>query len=194
MATFGKPNAQAGDDNRVRDLDVVVDQADGRRTVSRTASSRLMRVASNGLGKVAGTAGDNLAGLRDFVLRDTLVDTAVGIVIGTSFTMLINTFIRSLVTPWISAIFGSTFMELAFYVNGSKFTYGEFINQLITFTCVVSMCYFFVIRPLKAILAAMPGGNLKKPCQFCYESINKKATVCKCCTRDQPVIEEEKDI
>lgn len=50
---------------------------------------------------------------------------AIGIVIGGAFTSLVNAFVSDFITPLIAAIWGGAdFSALAFYVNGSKFSYG----------------------------------------------------------------------
>lgn len=46
--------------------------------------------------------------------------------VGGAFTQLVNALVSDFITPLISAIWGGAdFSQLAFYVNGSKFSYGE---------------------------------------------------------------------
>ena len=70
---------------------------------------------------------------RQFILRGNLVDLAVAVVIGAAFTAVVNALVKDLVTPLIAAVGGKhDFSTLAFTINGSRFTYGDFINALIT--------------------------------------------------------------
>src|SRR5207244_2474562 len=88
---------------------------------------------------------------RAFILRGNLVDLAVAVVIGTAFTALVNSFVKSIVTPLIAAVFGKPdFGGLSFTVNGSHFTYGAFFNALLTFLSVATVMCFFVVKPVNA--------------------------------------------
>src|SRR3954449_8135315 len=65
---------------------------------------------------------------RQFILRGNLVDLAVAVVVGTAFTALVNSLVKSLITPLIAAAGGqSDFGRLAFRINGSRFAYGDFL-------------------------------------------------------------------
>ena len=46
-----------------------------------------------------------LKGFKQFILRGNVVDLAVGVVIGASFGTLVNSLVKDLLTPFISAIF-----------------------------------------------------------------------------------------
>jgi large conductance mechanosensitive channel len=103
---------------------------------------------------------------RTFLLRGNLVDTAVGIVIGLAFAALVAAFVADLVTPIIAAIFGEhDFSALSFTINGSRFLYGDFINAVITFISVAAAVFFFVVKPVNALMAAArPSRPLTRRC------------------------------
>jgi hypothetical protein len=44
--------------------------------------------------------------LREFILRGNLVDLAVAVVIGTAFTAVVTSLVKSLVTPLVAAVGG----------------------------------------------------------------------------------------
>src|SRR5256885_4147888 len=91
---------------------------------------------------------------RAFILRGNLVDLAVAVVIGAAFTGVVNAFVRDIITPLIAAIFGkSDFSALHFTIHKSTFAYGDFINALLTFLIVATVLFFFVIKPVNALLA-----------------------------------------
>ena len=124
---------------------------------------------------------------REFVLRGNLVDLAVAVVIGTAFTALVNSFVKSLITPLIAAIGGEQdFSGLTFTINGSVFRYGEFFNALITFLIVAAVLFFFVIKPVGALLARMrtepPVAEETRDCPECLSQIPKEARRCAYCT------------
>jgi large conductance mechanosensitive channel len=75
-----------------------------------------------------------LSDFRSFILRGNVVDLAVGVVIGAAFSSVVSALVRDLITPLIAAIGGSAdFGALSFTINGSRFLYGDFLNELISF-------------------------------------------------------------
>src|SRR3954447_3828126 len=133
--------------------------------------------------------GRMLKDFRQFVLRGNLVDLAVAVVIGTAFTALVNSLVKSLVTPLIAAVFGShDFSGLAFTINGSRFLYGDFINALITFITVSLVMFFFVIKPVNALLERFrPEPKVDQEtheCPECLSDIPVAAKRCAFCTTE----------
>ncbi|MGH2743623.1 MAG: MscL family protein [Thermoleophilaceae bacterium] len=45
------------------------------------------------------------------------------------------------------------FSALTFTINESQFRYGDFINALLAFLIVAAVLFFFVIKPVNALLA-----------------------------------------
>jgi large conductance mechanosensitive channel len=126
---------------------------------------------------------------RQFILRGNLVDLAVAVVVGTAFTALVNSLVKSIFTPLIAAIFGKpAFSNLVFTINGSRFLYGEFINALITFLTVAAVMFFVVVKPVNALLDRLrPEPALDKPtreCPECLSSIPAQAKRCAFCTTE----------
>src|SRR6266498_2985613 len=91
---------------------------------------------------------------KQFLLRGNLVDLAVAVVIGLAFADLVTSLVKDLITPLIAAIAGKhDFAALSFTINGSTFAYGDFINKLITFLMIAAVVFFFVIKPVNALLS-----------------------------------------
>ena len=90
---------------------------------------------------------------RQFILRGTLADLAVAVVIGTAFTAVVPALVADLVTPLLAAIGGNPdFSNLSFTVNGSHFLYGAFVNALLAFLIVAAVLFWLVIKPVNALL------------------------------------------
>ena len=101
---------------------------------------------------------------RDFLMRGNVVDLAVAVVIGAAFGAVIAAFVENLLTPLIAAIFGKPdFGNLSFTINGSTFTYGNFINALIAFVLVAFAVYFVVVKPYNALQARRARGEEEVP-------------------------------
>ena len=91
---------------------------------------------------------------REFILRGNVVDLAVAVVIGAAFGAVVGAFVTDIVTPLIAALGGQpSFRGLKFTVNGSVFTYGHFINAVVTFLIVAAVIFFFVVKPLNVLMA-----------------------------------------
>jgi large conductance mechanosensitive channel len=127
-------------------------------------------------------------GFRDFILRGNLVDLAVAVVIGTAFTALVGALVKDLITPLIAAIGGKpSFDNLSFTINGSHFLYGSFINALITFLIIAAVVYFFVVKPVSALLERlMPKKEVgpTRECPECLSDIPAAARRCSFCTSE----------
>ena len=124
---------------------------------------------------------------RAFILRGNLVDLAVAVVIGAAFTALVNAFVKDIITPLIAAIFGKhDFSALHFTINGSTFAYGDFINAVLTFLIVATVLFFFVIKPVNALLARRrvepPVDEDLRACPECLSEIPVAARRCAFCT------------
>lgn len=101
-----------------------------------------------------------LRDFRDFVLRGNLLDLAVALVLGLAFAALVTSLVDNLVMPLVAAIIGEPDLRgLTFTLNGAVFRYGAFITDLIIFVATAAAVYFFVVRPVQAILARRRGAE-----------------------------------
>ena len=126
---------------------------------------------------------------RQFILRGSLVDLAVAVVIGTAFAVVIAALVADLITPLIAAIGGKPdFARLSFTVNGSHFLYGHFINAVLAFVIVAAVLFFFVIKPVNALMKRYrpepPVEETTRECPECLSSIPKAARRCAFCTAE----------
>jgi large conductance mechanosensitive channel len=127
---------------------------------------------------------------KAFLLRGNVVDLAVGIVIGAAFGAVVTALVRDLLTPIVAAIIGKPdFSTLAFTINSSTFRYGEFINALIAFVTIAAAVFFFVVRPVNALMARRKTGrdteSETRPCSECLSEIPREARKCAFCASTQ---------
>jgi large conductance mechanosensitive channel len=91
---------------------------------------------------------------RDFLTRGNLVELAVALVMALAFAALISSFVDNLVMPIIAMIIGKPdFSGLTFTINDAVFGYGAFITAAITFVATAAAIFFFVVKPLNALMA-----------------------------------------
>jgi large conductance mechanosensitive channel len=131
-----------------------------------------------------------LKDFKTFLFRGNVVDLAVGIVLGVAFGAVVTALVADLITPIIAAIIGKPdFSALTFSINGSVFKYGSFINVLIAFVSIAAAVFFFVVRPVNALMARQktnpdPESNLV-PCGECLSEIPRQARKCGFCASPQ---------
>jgi large conductance mechanosensitive channel len=91
---------------------------------------------------------------RDFLLRGNIVELAVAFVLGVAFGALVTSFVDNLLMPVVAMIIGKPdFRELTFTINDSVFRYGAFLTDLIAFVAVAAAVFFFVVKPVNALVA-----------------------------------------
>jgi large conductance mechanosensitive channel len=122
---------------------------------------------------------------REFLLRGNLLQLAVAFVTGVAFTAVVNSLVKDILTPLIAAIGGKQdFSGLAFTIHHSKFTYGAFINAVISFVLIAAVIFFLVIKPVNHLMNRM-GYTEEEPVRECPECLSKvpvAATRCAFCT------------
>ena len=133
----------------------------------------------------------SLQEFKQFILRGNVVDLAIGIVIGVAFGAVVSGFVKDLITPLIAAIGGKPdFSSLAFTINHSKFLWGDFLNQVVSFVIIAAVVFYFVVKPVNALMnrrkTETPIDPTTRDCPYCLSSIPIMATRCAFCTAEVP--------
>ncbi len=133
-----------------------------------------------------------LSDFKAFILRGNVLDLAVGIVIGVAFGAVITGFVADILTPLITIPGKVNFSDLAFTVHHSRFAYGSFLNLVISFLAIAAAVFFFVVRPVNALLARRAAGTEPDPttreCPECLSTIPLAAHRCAFCTAEVPPV------
>jgi large conductance mechanosensitive channel len=91
---------------------------------------------------------------KDFLLRGNIVELAVAFVMGLAFAAFINSLVENLLMPVIAMLIGKPdFSDLTFTINDAVFRYGAFLTDLIQFVAIGAAVFFFVVKPVQAMLA-----------------------------------------
>ncbi|MEX0909896.1 MAG: large conductance mechanosensitive channel protein MscL [Candidatus Paceibacterota bacterium] len=145
---------------------------------------------------------------KTFILRGNVIDLAVGIIIGASFTSIVNSLVKDIVMPPIGLLLnGVDFSDLYINLTRESFAtfaeaqaagaptinYGLFINNLITFL-ITAIAIFFLVRGVNRLQVKLrkrdevteEAGKEETEimCPFCYMTIDKRATRCPHCTAE----------
>mgnify|MGYP003766444291 CR=1 FL=1 len=136
---------------------------------------------------------------REFIARGSVMDLAVGIIIGAAFGKIVTSFVNDILMPPIGLLMGQVdFSNLFVNLSPQPFTtladaqkagapviaYGQFVNTVIDFL-IVSFAIFVVIKQVNRIKGPAPVAEpTTKECPYCLSSIPVKATKCAHCTSD----------
>ena len=133
---------------------------------------------------------------REFALGGSMIDLAVGIVIGAAAGSLINSLVTDILMPPIGLLLGKVdfqnmfvtlwgqhFNTLAEAKAGGAVTinYGIFINNFINFM-IVAFAIFILIKQINKVRKKPAPAN--KECPYCRMAINKDAVRCPYCTTE----------
>ncbi|MGH2757934.1 MAG: large conductance mechanosensitive channel protein MscL [Actinomycetota bacterium] len=123
---------------------------------------------------------------KAFVLRGSVVDLAVGVVIGAAFGAIVTSLVQDVLTPLLGLLNVPDFSDLTVAVGDDAIAYGKFINAIISFVIIGAAVFFLVVKPVNHLMAGgkAPEEPKVQECPHCLSSIPAAAKVCSQCGRD----------
>lgn len=119
---------------------------------------------------------------KDFIAKGSVLDMAVGIIMGTAFTAIVNSVVEDLLMPIITGLTaGVDFSELYVTVGGAKLMFGNLINAIITFL-IISLVMFAIVKSFNK--KSDEEEVASKNCPYCKTDIPVEATRCPHCTSE----------
>ncbi len=134
---------------------------------------------------------------KEFALKGSVMDLAVGIIIGGAFQKIVTSIVNDILMPPIGLILGKVdFSNLYISLSGkhyatlaeakaagvSTLNYGLFLNNTIDFLIVAFVVFLLVKQVNRMRRQPVPDAPNTKQCQFCKSEIAKDATRCPHCT------------
>lgn len=84
--------------------------------------------------------------LKGFLMRGSIVELAVGVIIGTAFGKIVSALVDKIFMPLLGiAMGGVNFQNLTIRVWGVPVEYGAFIQSVFDFT-LIGIVLFFILR------------------------------------------------
>jgi large conductance mechanosensitive channel len=128
---------------------------------------------------------------KEFVMRGSVVDLAIAVVIGAAFGAVIVALVQDIIMPLLGAFGGKpTFDQYYWTINNSNILVGSFLTAVVSFLIIAAIIFFLVIKPLNALLALRkkrePAAPTTRECPYCLSEIPIKATRCAHCTAEVP--------
>ncbi len=134
---------------------------------------------------------------REFAARGSVVDLAVGVIIGAAFGKIVTSAVDDLIMPPIGMVLGRVdFKDLFLALNGATYqsleaakaagapvlAYGNFLNTVIQFL-IIAFVIFMMVRQINRLKSQpAPPSEDSRDCPFCLSRIPRKATKCAQCT------------
>ena len=83
---------------------------------------------------------------KTFINRGNVVDMAVGVVMGSAFGSIINSFVDDLLMPIFGLLMGGKGVsDLSFRINNATIAYGSFIQTVLDFL-IIAFCVFIMVK------------------------------------------------
>ena len=123
---------------------------------------------------------------KEFAMRGSVVDMAVGIIIGLAFGTVISSLVADVLMPPIGLLIGNVdFSSLVLRLSDSvTINYGKFLNAVISFL-LVAFALFLVVKAMNKLKKAeAPAAPTTKDCPFCATAVPLKAVRCPHCTSE----------
>ena len=143
---------------------------------------------------------------REFAMKGSVLDMAVGIIIGAAFGAVVSSFVSDILLPPIGLLLGNVdFPNLYVVLAAGKaagapyaslaqaqaagavtFNYGLFLTRIISFL-IVAFVLFLLVRSMNRLRkkAEAPAAEpVTKECPYCFTTISIKAARCPNCTSE----------
>ncbi len=138
-----------------------------------------------------------LGEFRDFAIRGSMLDMAVGIIVGAAFGRVVSSLVSDILMPPIGLFaghsdFSNKFINLSGHAyatlaeakaaGAATINYGVFLNALIDFL-IVAFTVFMLIRQVNRLKSKQEESVAAvRECPFCLSAVAIKATRCPHCT------------
>lgn len=94
-----------------------------------------------------------IRGFKKFISRGSMIDMAVGVVMGSAVTAVVNSIVNHLISPLIGMIGGVPDMSgvLTITFNGATISFGAILNAIINFLLIGVAVYLCIVLPINKL-------------------------------------------
>jgi len=133
---------------------------------------------------------------KEFAMRGSVLDLAVGVIIGAAFGKIVSSFVDDVLMPPLGRLLGPVdFSQLFINLSPTRYAnlkdakaagaatlnYGNFINTVISFL-IVAFSIFLLVRTVNRWMPKPPAPVTTKDCPQCAMAIPLAAKKCGHCT------------
>lgn len=137
---------------------------------------------------------------KEFALRGSVLDLAIGVIIGAAFGKIISSLVNDILMPPIGLLLGKVdFSNLFINLSGTHYkvlseaqtagaatlNYGIFLNNIVDFI-IVALVIFLIVRQVNRVAKkpAPAAEPTTRECPYCITQISVKASRCPNCTSE----------
>ena len=140
---------------------------------------------------------------KEFISKGSVMDLAVGVIIGGAFSKIVSSLVDDIIMPLIGLLLGGADISNYFVtLDGGKYAtlaeaqeagaatlnYGVFLNRIIDFL-IIAFVLFLVIKAINKARALTKKPEAEaapttKECPYCKSTIDINATRCPNCTSE----------
>ena len=125
---------------------------------------------------------------KAFINRGSVLDMAVGVIIGGAFTSIVTSLVEDILSPIIGLFGGKNFDSLSVNIlDEVTLNYGKFITAVVNFL-IMAVVVFLIVKAMNTAAAKFSKKEeaveaaTTKICPFCKTEIAIDATRCPNCT------------
>lgn len=137
---------------------------------------------------------------KEFIMRGSVLDLAIGVIIGGAFGKIISSVVNDVIMPPIGLLLGKVnFTDLYINLSSTEYpslaaaqeagaptlNYGLFLNSILEFL-IIALVIFLIVKQVNRMMKPKeaPAAPATKTCPFCQSEIAIKATRCPHCTSE----------
>ncbi len=145
---------------------------------------------------------------KAFISKGSVIDLAVGVIIGTAFTAIVNSLVKDVFMPFITAITGTSFSQWIWVVNGVPayletgainpdaiiVYYGNLIQNVFNFFIIAFVLFMFIriFNRAKGFMPKFEGFTKEEYIKMRKEGMSKKQIAEKAKIRDEELAAKAK--
>lgn len=102
---------------------------------------------------------------KEFAMKGSLIDMAVGIIIGAAVSKMVGTLVENILMPIIGVFMGGVnFQDLSIKVGEASIGYGAFIQALIDFI-IIAFVIFMILKAINKMKANFEEEKVEEPAE-----------------------------
>jgi len=91
---------------------------------------------------------------RHFAFKGSVVDLAVGVIIGAAFGKIVDSLVKHIIMPTVGLLLPGEqgYLGWKLVVAGKEVPYGLFIGEVVNFLIVAAALFFFIVKFLGSVM------------------------------------------
>lgn len=85
---------------------------------------------------------------KAFAFKGNVIDLAVGVVIGSAFGKIVDSFVKMIVMPFLGVILPAKqgYLNWKWTIRGQEIPYGQFLGEIVNFLIVAFALFVFAVK------------------------------------------------